>query len=145
MSEETKKYIENQLFIAWAASFVSMLGSLYFSEIMDFIPCDLCWYQRILMYPLVVILGMAIYRKDYQIAFYTMILSAIGGTISIYHYAVQKIDFVGTHSASCGIVPCTGEYINWLGFITIPFLALIGFTIIFITSLNSYRKMKGGR
>ncbi|PLR67596.1 disulfide oxidoreductase [Bacillus sp. UMB0893] len=145
MSEETKKYIENQLFIAWAASFVSMLGSLYFSEIMDFIPCDLCWYQRILMYPLVVILGMAIYRKDYQIAFYSMILSAIGGTISIYHYAVQKIDFVGTHSASCGIVPCTGEYINWLGFITIPFLALIGFTIIFITSLNSYRKMKGGR
>lgn len=145
MSEETKKYIENQLFIAWAASFVSMLGSLYFSEIMDFIPCDLCWYQRILMYPLVVILGMAIYRKDYQIAFYSMILSAIGGTISIYHYAVQKIDFVGTHSASCGIVPCTGEYINWLGFITIPFLALIGFTIIIITSLNSYRKMKGGR
>ncbi|WP_191566187.1 disulfide oxidoreductase [Metabacillus idriensis] len=145
MSEETKKYIENQLFIAWAASFVSMLGSLYFSEIMDFIPCDLCWYQRILMYPLVVILGMAIYRKDYQIAFYSMILSAIGGTISIYHYAVQKIDFVSTHSASCGIVPCTGEYINWLGFITIPFLALIGFTIIFITSLNSYRKMKGGR
>lgn len=145
MSEETKKYIENHLFIAWAASFVSMLGSLYFSEIMKFIPCDLCWYQRILMYPLVVILGLAIYRKDYQIAFYSMILSAIGGTISIYHYAVQKIDFVGTYSASCGIVPCTGEYINWLGFITIPFLALIGFTIIFITSLNIYRKMKGGR
>jgi disulfide bond formation protein DsbB len=145
VSEEKKKYIENHLFIAWAASFVSMLGSLYFSEIMDFIPCDLCWYQRILMYPLVVILGIAIYRKDYQIAFYSMILSAIGGTISIYHYAVQKIDFVGTHSASCGIVPCTGEYINWLGFITIPFLALIGFTIIFITSFNIYRKIKGGR
>ncbi|MDR0136164.1 disulfide oxidoreductase [Metabacillus idriensis] len=144
MSEKLKKYIENQLFIAWAASFISMLGSLYFSEIMKFIPCELCWYQRILMYPLVVILGIAIYKKDYQIAFYSMILSAIGGTISIYHYAVQKIDFVGENSASCGIVPCTGEYINWLGFITIPFLALIGFTVIFAASLNIYRKMKVG-
>ncbi|KEZ47242.1 disulfide oxidoreductase [Metabacillus indicus] len=145
MSEQEKKYIENALFTAWGASFISMLGSLYFSEILDFVPCNLCWYQRILMYPLVVILGIAVIKKDYQIAFYTMILSGIGGAISIYHYAVQKIDFIGENSAACGIVPCTGEYINWLGFITIPFLALIGFSIIFAASFTIHRKWKAGR
>jgi disulfide bond formation protein DsbB len=145
VSEREKKYIENALFTAWGASFISMLGSLYFSEVLDFVPCNLCWYQRILMYPLVVILGIAVIKKDYQIAFYTMILSGIGGAISIYHYAVQKIDFIGENSASCGIVPCTGEYINWLGFITIPFLALIGFSIIFAASFTIHRKWKAGR
>ncbi|MGD6792594.1 disulfide oxidoreductase [Metabacillus indicus] len=145
MSEREKKYIENALFTAWGASFISMLGSLYFSEVLDFVPCNLCWYQRILMYPLVVILGIAVIKKDYQIAFYTMILSGIGGAISIYHYAVQKIDFIGENSASCGIVPCTGEYINWLGFITIPFLALIGFSIIFAASFTIHRKWKAGK
>ncbi|MGM7719223.1 disulfide oxidoreductase [Metabacillus sp. Hm71] len=140
MSSTKEKQIENLLSIGWIASFIATLGSLYFSEILQYTPCDLCWYQRIFMYPLVIILGVGVFKKDASIALYSLILSAIGGCISIYHYSIQKIDFLGEKSISCGIVPCTGEYINWLGFITIPFLALVAFIIIFSTSLLILKK-----
>ncbi|MGD6844210.1 disulfide oxidoreductase [Bacillus infantis] len=135
---------ENLLFLAWAASILAMFGSLYFSEVRHYEPCALCWYQRIAMYPLAVILGIAVIKKDYKISFYTMILSAAGACISIYHYSIQKVAFLGESALSCGRVPCTGQYINWLGFITIPLLALTAFIIIFITSLIIWKKTKGG-
>lgn len=141
--EKTKKdQRETLLFVSWAASVLAMFGSLYFSEIRQYEPCTLCWYQRILMYPMVVILGIAIAKKDYRISIYSMVLSAIGGCISLYHYSIQKISFLADHAASCGRVPCTGQYINWLGFITIPFLALIAFIIIFICSYLLWKKSK---
>ena len=71
-----------------------MFGSLYFSEIRQYEPCELCWYQRILMYPFVVILGIATVKKDYKISLYSMVLSAIGGCISFYHYSMQKFSFI---------------------------------------------------
>ncbi|HEY9576364.1 MAG TPA: disulfide oxidoreductase [Pseudobacillus sp.] len=126
---------ENLLLVAWGASFIAMLGSLYFSEVMKYEPCELCWYQRILMYPLVLILGLAIIKKDETAARYSLTLSAVGGCISLYHYAIQKIDFLSNTAPACGRVPCTGMYINWFGFITIPFLSLTAFIIIFVTSL----------
>lgn len=126
---------ENLLFTAWAASFTAMLGSLYFSEIVGYEPCELCWYQRILMYPLVLILGIAVARKDTKAAVYSLAMSGIGGLISLYHYGIQKINFLSDTAPACGRVPCTGMYINWFGFVTIPFLALIAFAIIFISSL----------
>ncbi|AIE59196.1 disulfide oxidoreductase [Bacillus methanolicus] len=125
---------ETLLFVAWATSVIAMFGSLYFSEILQFEPCELCWYQRILMYPLVIILGIAVIKKDYRIAFYSMIMSGIGFFTSLYHYSLQKVPFMADHAISCGRVPCTSQYINWFGFITIPFLALTAFTIIFIIS-----------
>ncbi|MBY0123141.1 disulfide oxidoreductase [Bacillus sp. S/N-304-OC-R1] len=138
----TKDNRESLLFIAWAASVIAMFGSLYFSEIRQYEPCALCWYQRIAMYPFVIILGIAVITKDYRISLYSMILSGIGACISLYHYSIQKVSFLADHAASCGRVPCTGEYINWLGFITIPFLALIAFIIIFICSLLLWKKTK---
>jgi len=126
---------ENLLFTAWAASFTAMLGSLYFSEIVGYEPCELCWYQRIFMYPLVLILGIAVAKKDMKAAVYSLAMSGIGGLISLYHYGIQKIDFLSDTAPACGRVPCTGMYINWFGFVTIPFLALLAFAIIFITSL----------
>ena len=65
MKENQKESRETLLFIAWAASVIAMFGSLYFSEIRQFEPCELCWYQRILMYPMVVILGIATFKNDY--------------------------------------------------------------------------------
>lgn len=129
------KKIENLLFTAWAAALIAMLGSLFFSEIKQYEPCVLCWYQRIIMYPMAVILGIAAVKKDASIALYTLVLSGIGMLTSLYHYSLQKIDFLNSAAPSCGRVPCTGEYINWLGFVTIPFLALTAFIIIFICSL----------
>ena len=84
---------DNALFLAFAAAFLAMAGSLYFSEIKGYEPCVLCWYQRIVMYPFTVILALAIWKKDYHIAFYTMILSAIGVCISTYHVLIQKVPY----------------------------------------------------
>ncbi|WP_249686020.1 disulfide oxidoreductase, partial [Bacillus velezensis] len=71
----------------WGASFIATLGSLYFSEIMKFEPCVLCWYQRIFMYPFVLWLGIAVVKKDYLIASYSLPIASIGACISLYHYA----------------------------------------------------------
>ena len=125
---------DNFLFFAWAISIIATFGSLYLSEIKQYEPCGLCWYQRILMYPFTVILGIAVIKKDYQISLYTMILAGIGALISTYHYLIQKVTFFADHAAACGRVPCTGSYINWFGFITIPFLAGTAFILILICS-----------
>ena len=90
MGREKKQ--EYALFAAWGASFIATLGSLYFSEIMKFEPCVLCWYQRIFMYPFVLWLGIAVVKKDYRIASYSLPIASIGACISLYHYAIQKIE-----------------------------------------------------
>jgi len=136
------KKSDSLFFTAWATSLIAMLGSLYFSEIMKYEPCELCWYQRILMYPMVIILGIAYVRKDFKMALYSMILSGIGTLVSLYHYSIQKVSFLSDSAPACGRVPCTGEYINWMGFVTIPFLALTGFIIIFIMSLLVLKTLK---
>lgn len=81
------------MFNAWAVAFIATIGSLYLSEVMKYEPCTLCWYQRILMYPLVVLLGAAIIRKDYKIGIYSLIIAIVGACISIYHYLLQKVFF----------------------------------------------------
>jgi disulfide bond formation protein DsbB len=136
------KKADSLLFLAWAASLIATLGSLFFSEVMKYEPCELCWYQRILMYPLVILLGVAYVRKDFKISFYSLIFSGIGLAFSLYHYSLQKISILSESAPSCGRVPCTGEYINWMGFITIPFLALTGFAIIFIVSILTLKALK---
>lgn len=134
---------ENALFLAFAAGLIATLGSLYFSEIKGYEPCSLCWYQRILMYPFTIILAIAIIKKDYEIALYTSVLSLIGACISSYHVLIQKVPFFTDKAASCGRIPCTGDYINWFGFITIPMLALIAFIIIFVCSIYVLKTNKG--
>lgn len=139
---EKKDQRESFIFIAWAASVIAMFGSLYFSEIRQYEPCELCWYQRILMYPFVIILGIATIKKDYRISLYTMVLSVLGAGISLYHYGIQKFSFLADTAPACGRIPCTGAYINWFGFVTIPFLALTAFVIIFICSFMIWKKTK---
>lgn len=130
-----QKRLENGLTFISIVSLVATLGSLYFSQIRGFEPCTLCWYQRILMYPIILISGIGLFQKNATIALTTAVFAFIGGGISLYHYGIQKLAFLGDTAPSCGLVPCTGQYINYLGFITIPFLALIAFTLIAITSL----------
>lgn len=124
-----KRIIEkNGLLFSWIVSIVATLGSLYFSEIRGFIPCEFCWYQRILMYPLSIILGIATFKKNVGIKIYILPMTIIGACISTIHYLQQKIGIFGD---SCSVgVPCSVQYINWLGFITIPFLALVAFLLI---------------
>lgn len=136
------KSIENLTLVAWVTSLVATLGSLYFSEVRLYEPCTLCWYQRMVMYPLVVILAIGIIRKDHHVAIYSTIFSFIGLCFSAYHYSIQKISFLADTVPSCGRIPCTGQYINWYGFMTIPFLALTAFLIILICSLFILRSAK---
>lgn len=143
MVQVKKDSRETYLFTAWAVSILAMFGSLYFSEIKQYEPCMLCWYQRILMYPFTLILGIAVVRKDYRISLYTMAMSALGAMISLYHYSLQKVPFMADNADACGRIPCSGQYINWLGFITIPFLALTAFIIIFSLSMVIWKKTKG--
>lgn len=120
------------LYAAWVVSVIATLGSLYFSEIRGFIPCELCWFQRILMYPLTIILGIAAYRGDTGVKLYVLPMTILGGSISLYHYMLQKIPGFAPLKPCLSGVPCDMQYINWLGFITIPFLALIAFILITI-------------
>lgn len=136
------KRLENGLLFVWLVSLVATLGSLYFSEVRGYEPCELCWYQRILMYPLVIITTIAYIQKSARIAITTAVFSCIGGAISIYHYGLQKLDFLAENAPACGRVPCTGQYINWGGFITIPFLALTAFILIAITSFYMIKVLK---
>lgn len=131
--KEWKRQVVNKpLLFSWITAIIAVAGSLFFSERMGFIPCTLCWYQRILMYPLAVLLGIAFYRNDRDIYKYVLPLSAIGMIVSTYHYALQKLPSLQEFSVCTSGVPCSGQYINYLGFVTIPFLALIAFTMITI-------------
>jgi disulfide bond formation protein DsbB len=128
------------LYFAWLVSVIATLGSLYFSEIRGYIPCDLCWFQRIFMYPLVLILGIGTFQSDMSVKKFVLPMSILGGTISFFHYLEQKVPGFGGIRPCVSGVPCSSEYINWLGFITIPFLALIAFTLITISMVVLYGK-----
>lgn len=131
--QKLTKRAENLLLVIWVQALLATTGSLFYSEVMGYIPCELCWYQRILMYPLVVIYGVAMFKKDVKIAFPGLILSGIGFFVSTYHYLVQKVPAFQEIGGSCtGGVPCNAIYVNYLGFITIPFLAGVAFLVIFI-------------
>ncbi|MBD7944027.1 disulfide bond formation protein B [Psychrobacillus sp. AK 1817] len=132
--------LNKSILAAWLVALTATIGSLFFSERMGFIPCTLCWYQRILMYPLVFLLGVAFYRNDKKIYVYALPLSIIGICVSSYHYALQKIPSLQEFSACTSGVPCSGQYINWFGFVTIPFLALLAFVMITVFMLGLWKK-----
>ncbi|MDU0331736.1 MULTISPECIES: disulfide oxidoreductase [Paenibacillus] len=120
------------IYLAWLVAMVATAGSLYLSEVLHYEPCRLCWFQRIFMYPQVILLGIAAYKNDRHIIPYVLPLSIIGGMISIYHYSEQKIPALAK-LLPCKIgVPCNVDYLGqgWLGFITIPFMALVAFVLI---------------
>lgn len=126
-----KKFIKNNIpYIAWIVAVASMAGSLYFSEILGFAPCVLCWYQRIAMYPLVLIIGLGIIKKDRHFYNYVLPLSFIGGAIAFYHNLLYYSIIAESFSPCIAGVSCTTKYIEWFGFISIPFLSLISFVII---------------
>ena len=116
---------------AFLIALAATLGALFIGEVLGQTPCTLCWYQRILMYPLVIVLGIASYRQDRGIIPYALPLSVFGGSIALFHYLEQKVPGFGVPNlCRAGGVPCNTDYINWLGFVTIPFLALIAFSLI---------------
>ncbi len=123
---------ENALYIAWMQATVAMAGSLYFSEVMKLPPCLLCWYQRIAIYPLVLVLGAAIVRGRKDVFAYSFPLALIGWAIAAYHNLLYY-KIIPESIAPCTLgISCTTRQIEWLGFVTIPLLSLAAFTVIVI-------------
>jgi disulfide bond formation protein DsbB len=123
------------LYIALLVAWVAMLGSLYFSEVLGYIPCQLCWVQRIFMYPLAGVLAIGLLRRDPHLPYLVLPFSLIGMCVSTYHYLLQKTDIFGSSTVCQTGVPCSMAWINWFGFVTIPFLALTAFFLITVFSL----------
>ena len=117
------------LTLAFAVAAVSMAGSLYFSEVAHFTPCQLCWYQRICMYPLVPILGLAAWRRDRGIRPYAAVLAGFGVLIASYHVLLER--YPTLESGACDPTnPCTLIWVQRLGYLTIPTMALSGFALV---------------
>jgi disulfide bond formation protein DsbB/mono/diheme cytochrome c family protein len=125
----------SSLYIALLAAWVAMVGSLYFSEVAHYIPCTLCWYQRILMYPQTLILAIGLLRRDENTPLLVLPFSLLGIGVSTYHVLLEKTDWFSSAATCQAGVPCTVLWINWFGFLTIPFLALIAFLIITVMSI----------
>ena len=115
--------------LAFVIATVATLGSLYYSEIAGFIPCRLCWYQRILMYPLVIVTLVGALKRDEYLPAYVLPLSIIGMFVSGYHILMER--GIIPPSATCAAdVPCNISYVSYLGFITIAVMAFTAFTLI---------------
>jgi len=123
------------VFAAWLIASVSTLGALFFGEIAKVPTCVLCWYQRILMYPLTAIIAIGLLRRDENLSYYMLPFSLLGLGVSTYHYLLEKTDLFAGSSFCAQGVSCTTQWINWFGFVTIPFLALTAFLIITIMSV----------
>jgi len=122
--------------IVWAflVALIATLGSLYLSEIARFVPCELCWFQRIAMYPLVLVLGVGALRGEAGVWRYALPLPVIGILISIYHVVIQWQPNLEVTECSTG-VPCTGRYLQVFGFISIPTMAGAAFLLVAVLLL----------
>ncbi|MFN7904668.1 MAG: disulfide bond formation protein B [Pseudobdellovibrionaceae bacterium] len=115
------------LYFSFIFSLSATFGSLYFSEILRYPPCVLCWYQRICMYPLVLIFGAAIWTEDSQFLKYTLPLSFLGLGIAIYHNLLYYGIIPDSITPCTQGISCTSKQVEYLGFITIPLLSLMSF------------------
>ncbi len=136
---------ENAVYFAWFFATTALFGSLILSEIAELTPCNLCWWQRIFMYPLVFIFSVGILRKDKNVFYYALPLSIVGMVIAFYHSLLQwgiiKESFLDCSLSAA--VSCTNAQINWLGFITIPFMSFVCFTVITLLSWFTLRTKAG--
>ena len=131
---------------AWFVALVAMLGSLYFSDVVGFIPCLLCWYQRIAMYPIVFVLGMGLLLRDPTVWRFALPLPLVGLVISLYHVFVQYRPNLEIISCGTG-TSCSARYMLVFGFVSIPVMAAAAFLLIavlLITVRTAQRGSAGG-
>ena len=129
------------LFLCWLVASVSTTGSLFFSHVMEFAPCVLCWYQRICLFPLVVILGAGLLSFDKHVVKYSLPLALVGWLVALYHTLLYSGIIPESIQPCSQGVSCTEEYIDLFGFITIPMLSLLSFSTIIALLLILQRRM----
>src|SRR4051812_5667151 len=116
--------------LAWVVATVTTLGSLYYSEHAGFIPCELCWYQRILMYPLVIVLGVAALRRDRAVWITALVFVVLGAPLSLYHWLVERVPAFEESSSCSAITPCSAPWFEKFGFVTLAWMAMSAFLLI---------------
>lgn len=126
-------FSDNAIIFAFFVALFAMSGSLFFSEIAHFVPCKLCWYQRICMYPQVLLLGIAAWKNDLGIKRYVLPLSVIGLIIAIYHYILQMSPI--PLPCSDEVANCALKQFSYFGYITIPLMSATAFTLIILFML----------
>ena len=132
LAEARASLLGTEVWLAWTFALVATAGSLFFSEVSQFIPCRLCWFQRIGMYPLAAILLIAAVRRDYRgAALYGLPLAVFGALVSIYHIYIEHHPEAETASCKIG-APCATKWIDKLGYVTHPTLALTAFLAIIV-------------
>jgi disulfide bond formation protein DsbB len=129
------------LLFSFIVALTAALGSLFFSEIALYEPCKLCWFQRIFMYPQVILFSIALMKDDKKIARYSLPLSIIGISISSYHYFISTF----TNVASSGVCSATGpscifDYFTEYGYVTIPLMAFTAFLMLILFSIIGKKK-----
>ncbi len=144
----SKKFLQKKgVLISFAVSLLATVGSLFLSEVAKFTPCLLCWYQRILMYPLVIILGVALFKKTRDVAYYVLPLSVVGAIIAAYHYYLQINPQALAPCSAVGVsASCTGRPFTHFGYITIPWMAFSAFVVISLSMFSilcSSRRLSG--
>lgn len=131
------------LFLCWLLASISTLGSLFFSYVMEFAPCVLCWYQRICLFPLVLILPAGLFPFDKKVVTFALPLAIAGLLIAAYHNLLYA-GIIPPSIAPCTRgVSCTEKYMDLFGFLSIPMLALLSFAA--ITTLLIILKRKSTR
>jgi len=131
------------LFAVWVISLVATLGSLFFSEVMRLPPCVLCWYQRIFMYPLVLVTTIGLLWRDPAALRYAWPLATGGFLVAVYHNLLYYHLIPESITPCTTGVSCTSRQIEWLGFITIPFLSLAAFTLIAAGLFVCQQRLRG--
>lgn len=116
---------------------VATLSSLYYSEVVGFIPCELCWFQRIAMYPLAILLLVAVVTRSRIDSRYIVPLAVAGLSVSIYHYQLQL--FPEQAGVCSGVISCTDRNVEQFGIVSIPFMAGAGFLAILLLQIAEWR------
>ena len=129
------------LFAAWVIASVATLGSLFFSDVMGFAPCVLCWYQRIFIYPLVLIFGVGLFSFDAGVIKYSLPLAVAGWLVALYHSLLYGGIIPKSIQPCSEGVPCTEKYIELFGFLSIPFMSFLAFTAIIVLLILLKRRL----
>jgi disulfide bond formation protein DsbB len=135
-----------ELWLAFLVVATATGGSLFFSEVAHFVPCELCWYQRICMYPLSITMLLLALANDHRAARYLLPLPVVGAGVSVYHLLVEN-GVVGQTQSCLVSAPgvCATKWINEFGYVTIPTLALTAFVLTFAFMLFSVLEPAGDR
>ena len=130
----------NLVFAGWLLACISTLGSLFLSEVMGYAPCVLCWYQRIFMYPLVLLLPIGLFPFDRNIVRYAAPLSALGALVAVFHLLLVA-GYIPERIKPCvqGI-PCSEVQVQWFGFVTIPLLSALSFLLVTALLIFTYTR-----